>query len=175
MSCSPNVRCWRTSRPCKAAGLVYVAQSFFQQSMELPEFILDLHGVFTEDAPDPLTPALFCDGKITWRGTAYDPPQKRYAFSYCCLALAAGAVCAQPVLGQRCLPRGAVLAALLGRGRTRWRPTSSCSCACPAPSWSCCWGRRSRRLAICCRPFLPTPLPGRLSWAFPAGPSWPWR
>ena len=26
--------------------------------------------------------------------------------------------------------------------------------------------------ATCCKPFLPTPLRGRLSWAFPVGPSW---
>ena len=31
-----------------------VAQSFFQQSMELADFILELHRLFTEDAPDGL-------------------------------------------------------------------------------------------------------------------------
>ena len=28
---------------------------------------------------------------------------------------------------------------------------------------------------ICCKRFLPTRLPDRSSWAFPAGPSWLWR
>ena len=31
-----------------------VAQSFFQQSMDLADFILELHRLFTEDAPDGL-------------------------------------------------------------------------------------------------------------------------
>ena len=31
-----------------------VAQSFFQQSMELADFILELHCLFTENAPDGL-------------------------------------------------------------------------------------------------------------------------
>ena len=85
--------------------------------------------------------------------------KKRYLFSYLLLALALVVLFAANLFwGSVALTPGAVLAALTGRGQD-------------ALSGGII--THSLRQAICCRPFLPTPSPGLLSWAFPAEPSWP--
>ena len=68
----------------------------------------------------------------------------------------------------------AVLAALLGKGQDALSMGIILQLRLPRAVMVILLGRRSRQQAICSRPFLPTPLRARLSWAFPAVPSWPW-
>ena len=90
--------------------------------------------------------------------------KKRYLFSYLLLALALVVLFAANLFwGSVALTPGAVLAALTGRGQDALSVGIITQLRLP----------HSLRQAICCRPFLPTPSPGLLSWAFPAEPSWP--
>ncbi len=41
-----------SSRPCSSGNVWCTAQSLFQQSMELPDLILDMNKVFTEGTPN---------------------------------------------------------------------------------------------------------------------------
>ena len=87
---------------CKAvqSGNIWcTTPSFFQQSMALADFMLDLHAVFTGEPADPDT--LHFLTKITG-GAAYDQPQTPYFFLLLPCPAAGGAVCREPVLGQRC-------------------------------------------------------------------------
>ena len=90
--------------------------------------------------------------------------RKRLVFSYCCLALLLAMLFAVSLFwGSVALTPQAVLAALTGRGQdalsvgiiTQLRLA-------PRGDGPCCWALRSRQQAICCRPFLQTPLPAPL-------------
>ena len=102
--------------------------------------------------------------------------KKRLIFSYGILALLLAVLFAANLFwGSVSLTPGAVLAALTGRGQDALSVGIITQLRLPRAVMVVLLGRRSRRQATCCRPFLPTPLQGPLSWAFPAGPSWPWH
>ena len=102
--------------------------------------------------------------------------KKRLILSYGILALLLAVLFAANLFwGSVSLTPGAVLAALTGRGQDALSVGIITQLRLPRAVMVVLLGRRSRRRATCCRPFLPTPLQGPLSWAFPAGPSWPWH
>lgn len=102
--------------------------------------------------------------------------KKRLILSYGILALLLAVLFAANLFwGSVSLTPGAVLAALTGRGQDALSVGIITQLRLPRAVMVVLLGRRSRRLATCCRPFLPTPLQAPLSWAFPAGPSWPWH
>ena len=99
--------------------------------------------------------------------------KKRLIFSYGILALLLAVLFAANLFwGSVSLTPGAVLAALTGRGQDALSVGIITQLRLPRAVMVVL---RARRQAICCRPFLPTPLQAPLSWAFPAGPSWPWH
>lgn len=68
-------------------------------------------------------------------------------------------------------PRG-VVQALLGRGQDELAANILLQLRLPRAVMVVLLGAALSVAATCCKPFLPTPLRGRLSWAFPVGPSW---
>ena len=87
--------------------------------------------------------------------------RKRLVFSYCCLALLLAVLFAVSLFwGSVALTPQAVLAALTGRGQDALSVGIITQLRLPRAVMAALLG--SRRRAICCRPFLPTPLPAPL-------------
>ena len=102
--------------------------------------------------------------------------KKRLILSYGILALLLAVLFAANLFwGSVSLTPGAVLAALTGRGQDALSVGIITQLRLPRAVMVVLLGAALSRLATCCRPFLPTPLQAPLSWAFPAGPSWPWH
>ena len=84
--------------------------------------------------------------------------RKRLIFSYCCLALLLTVLFAVSLFwGSVALTPQAVLAALTGRGQDALSVGIITQLRLPRAVMAALLGARQR--AICCRPFLQTPLP----------------
>ena len=102
--------------------------------------------------------------------------KKRYLFSYLLLALALVVLFAANLFwGSVALTPGAVLAALTGRGQDALSVGIITQLRLPRAVMVVLLGAALSAAGYLLQTFLPTPSPGLLSWAFPAGPSWPWR
>ena len=96
---------------------------------------------------------------------------KRMTIAYLAMAAALLALFALNLFwGSIALSPADIAAALLGRGTNALAANILLQLRLPRAFMVVLLGP-----GICCKRFLPTRLPGLLSWAFPAGPSWPWR
>ena len=101
---------------------------------------------------------------------------KRMTIAYLAMAAALLALFALNLFwGSVALSPADIAAALLGRRTNALAADILLQLRLPRAVMVVLLGRRSRWPGICCKRFLPTRLPDRSSWAFPAGPSWLWR
>lgn len=102
--------------------------------------------------------------------------KKRLIFSYGILALLLAVLFAANLFwGSVSLTPGAVLAALTGRGQDALSVGIITQLRLPRAVMVVLLGAALSAAGYLLQTFLPTPLQGPLSWAFPAGPSWPWH
>lgn len=100
---------------------------------------------------------------------------RRLAAAYIALAAAVAVLFALNLFwGSVSLAPGAVLTALLGKGGDALAGNIILQLRLPRAVMAALLGQPSARQATFCRPFLQTPLPGPLSWVFPAAQSWRW-
>ena len=98
---------------------------------------------------------------------------RRLAAAYIALAAAVAVLFALNLFwGSVSLAPGAVLTALLGKGGDVLAGNIILQLRLPRAVMAALLGAAQRDTF--CRPFLQTPLPGPLSWAFPAAQSWRW-